>query len=35
MISIHIQEEVMQILNSNAILYGFNISTWNKTRVII
>lgn len=33
-ISIHIQEEVMQILNSNAILYGFNISTWNETRVI-
>lgn len=33
-IPIHIQKEVMEILNRNAIRYGFNISIWNKNMVI-
>lgn len=33
-IPIDIQHEIMEILNSNAILYGFNISTWNEVRII-
>lgn len=33
-ISIHIQKEVMGILNRNAIMYGFNISIWNESMVI-
>lgn len=34
LIAVDIQLEIMKILNSNAILYGFNISTWNEVRVI-
>lgn len=34
LIPVGIQLEIMKILNNNAILYGFNISTWNEVRVI-
>lgn len=34
LIPVGIQLEIMQILNDNAILYGFNISTWNEGSVI-
>lgn len=34
LIPVDIQLEIMKILNNNAILYGFNISTWNEVRVI-
>ncbi|NMF07322.1 MULTISPECIES: hypothetical protein [Clostridium] len=30
----HIQEEVLKILNTNALLYGFYVSTWSERRVI-
>lgn len=33
-IPIHIQKEIMKTLNSNSILYGFNMSTWSEGRVI-
>ncbi|MCB2354724.1 helix-turn-helix domain-containing protein [Clostridium estertheticum] len=34
LMTVDIQHEIMQILNSNAILHGFNISTWNEAMVI-
>lgn len=33
-IPIHIQKEVMEILNRNAIIYGFNISIWDKNMIV-
>lgn len=33
-IPIDIQKKLMQILTKNAMLYGFNVSTWDEVRVI-